>query len=85
MRGGTDDSVMLALHARRSAASIAAWAARRTAASGLAVVLTGTDLYRDIPTDAAAQRSLAAGAAHWWCCKNWGRGAARRHCAPRRG
>lgn len=52
------DTVMLALHARRSAASVAAWAAQRPAGA-LAVVLTGTDLYRDIQTDASAQRSLA--------------------------
>lgn len=52
------DTVMLALHARRSAASVAAWAAKRPAGA-LAVVLTGTDLYRDIQSDASAQRSLA--------------------------
>jgi putative glycosyltransferase (TIGR04348 family) len=52
------DDVMLALHARRSAPSIAAWAAQR-GSQGLAVVLTGTDLYRDITTDTAAQHSLA--------------------------
>ncbi len=52
-----DDSVMIALHARRSADSIAAWHARR-AGDRLALVLTGTDLYRDIETDPAAQRSL---------------------------
>jgi putative glycosyltransferase (TIGR04348 family) len=52
------DDVMLALHARRSALSIAAWAAQRSG-QGLAVVLTGTDLYRDIATDATAQHSLA--------------------------
>jgi len=52
------DAVMIALHARRSAASIAAWA-RQYPDRGLAVVLTGTDLYRDIQTDPAAQRSLA--------------------------
>lgn len=51
------DSVMIALHARRSAAAIAAWHARHGGAR-LAVVLTGTDLYRDIAADAAAQRSL---------------------------
>jgi len=49
---------MLALHARRSAPAIAAWAQAHPG-RGLAVVLTGTDLYRDIHTDAAAQRSLA--------------------------
>jgi putative glycosyltransferase (TIGR04348 family) len=51
------DAVMVALHARRSADPIAAWAAAR-GPHGLAVVLTGTDLYRDIATDPAAQRSL---------------------------
>jgi putative glycosyltransferase (TIGR04348 family) len=49
--------LMLALHARRSAASIAAWAETQ-AHKPLCVVLTGTDLYRDIHADAAAQRSL---------------------------
>ncbi len=49
---------MLALHARRSAASIAAWAAVHPG-RGLAVVLTGTDLYRDIHEDVSARRSLA--------------------------
>ena len=54
------DQVMLALHARRSAASVAAWAERQAPGPlGLAVVLTGTDLYRDIQDDAAAQQSLA--------------------------
>lgn len=51
------DTAMLALHARRSAPAIAAWADARPG-RGLAVVLTGTDLYQDIATDAAAQRSL---------------------------
>jgi putative glycosyltransferase (TIGR04348 family) len=51
------DTLMLALHARRSAAPIAAWADAHPG-RGLAVVLTGTDLYQDIATDAAAQRSL---------------------------
>ena len=48
---------MLALHARRSASAIAAWA-RAKGAHRLAVVLTGTDLYQDINQDAQAQRSL---------------------------
>jgi putative glycosyltransferase (TIGR04348 family) len=52
-----DDTVMLALHARRSAQPIAAWAQRHPG-RGLAVVLTGTDLYQDLASDAAAQRSL---------------------------
>lgn len=53
---GTD--LLLALHARRSADSIAAWAQAHPQRP-LVVALTGTDLYRDIATDAAAQRSLA--------------------------
>jgi putative glycosyltransferase (TIGR04348 family) len=48
---------MIALHARRSAASIAAWK-QRYPDRPLILVLTGTDLYRDIDSDAAAQRSL---------------------------
>jgi putative glycosyltransferase (TIGR04348 family) len=55
-RGG-DEALMVALHARRSAPSIAAWRAAHPARP-LVVVLTGTDLYRDIDTDPAAQRSL---------------------------
>lgn len=51
------DAVMLALHARRSADSIQAWA-RERGGRGLAVVLTGTDLYRDIDADPQAQHSL---------------------------
>lgn len=53
-----NDRVMLALHARRSAASIAAWAEAHPG-RGLAVVLTGTDLYQDLADDASAQRSVA--------------------------
>lgn len=53
------DEVLLALHARRSADSIAAWVARVQGSQGLAVVLTGTDLYRDIGHDESAQASLA--------------------------
>ena len=48
---------MIALHARRSAPSIHAWAALNSDKS-LVVVLTGTDLYRDIQTDSAARQSL---------------------------
>ncbi len=58
---GEPFDVMLALHARRSADSIAAWAQAQgvtATARGLGVVLTGTDLYRDIQTDAMAQASL---------------------------
>ena len=60
---GQPFSLMIALHARRSAESIGAWHEARVAAGAghcfpLIVVLTGTDLYRDIRSDAAAQRSL---------------------------
>ncbi|MHB8949663.1 MAG: selenoneine biosynthesis selenosugar synthase SenB [Rhodoferax sp.] len=58
---GEPFDVMLALHARRSADSIARWAQSKganQAAPGLGVVLTGTDLYRDIEFDASAQASL---------------------------
>ena len=54
-----DADLLLALHARRSAPSVAAWS---ETGRGLVVVLTGTDLYRDIAHDASAQRSL--GLAH---------------------
>jgi putative glycosyltransferase (TIGR04348 family) len=53
---GTD--ILLALHARRSAASVAAWAQAHPH-KPLVLALTGTDLYRDIRSDASAQRSLA--------------------------
>ncbi len=53
-----DEALMIALHARRSAPSVAAWRALPVARP-LVVVLTGTDLYRDIAVDATAQQSLA--------------------------
>lgn len=55
---GGDEALMIALHARRSAAAIAAWRAAHPGRPVL-LVLTGTDLYRDIGHDASAQRSLA--------------------------
>ena len=48
---------MVALHARRSAASIARFA-DSAPQRPLILVLTGTDLYRDIRSDASARRSL---------------------------
>jgi putative glycosyltransferase (TIGR04348 family) len=54
---GDAHAALIALHARRSAPSIAAWA-RAFPDRPLVVVLTGTDLYRDILFDADAQRSL---------------------------
>jgi putative glycosyltransferase (TIGR04348 family) len=56
-QGGNDD-LMIALHARRSAASVWAWR-QAPVPRPLLLVLTGTDLYRDIDSDADAQRSLA--------------------------
>lgn len=50
--------MMIALHARRSAASIARYAEAHPKRP-LVLVLTGTDIYRDIRSDKDAQRSLA--------------------------
>ncbi len=55
---GGDQALMLALHARRSAGAVAAWRAAHPQRP-LMLVLTGTDLYRDITTDTDARRSLA--------------------------
>lgn len=55
--GAAKDDAMIALHARRSAPAIEAGAAT-LGSMRLALVLTGTDLYRDIRCDASAQRSL---------------------------
>lgn len=54
---GESAQAMIALHARRSAAAIAGF---RATASGkrIAVVLTGTDLYRDLPESREAIASL---------------------------
>lgn len=49
---------MIALHARRSASSVQAWSAQHPG-KPLILVLTGTDLYRDIHSDANAQQALA--------------------------
>ena len=55
--GGAPCDAMIALHARRSAESIAAFSAA-CPLRPLIVVLTGTDLYKDILTNLAAQHSL---------------------------
>jgi putative glycosyltransferase (TIGR04348 family) len=57
--GAEDDGadLLIALHARRSAPSVARWRERRPDAP-LVLVLTGTDLYRDLDVDAAARHSL---------------------------
>lgn len=52
------DDVMIALHARKSAESVAAWYSAH-GGTQLVLALTGTDLYRDIQTDTLAQASLA--------------------------
>jgi len=56
---GPAADLLLALHARRSAGSVAAWRAAHPNLP-LVLALTGTDLYRDIATDAAAQASLVS-------------------------
>jgi putative glycosyltransferase (TIGR04348 family) len=55
---GLSTDLMIALHARRSHASIVRFAQARPRRP-LIVVLTGTDVYRDIRTDPAARESLA--------------------------
>jgi putative glycosyltransferase (TIGR04348 family) len=54
---GTPADALIALHARRSADSVARWS-EALPQRPLAVVLTGTDLYRDIGHDIDAERSL---------------------------
>ncbi len=51
--------ILVALHARRSAAAVAAWIERRPGRP-VVVALTGTDLYLDMPDSAAAMASAAA-------------------------
>jgi putative glycosyltransferase (TIGR04348 family) len=55
---GRDGDAMIALHARRSHGSIKRWREAHPRCS-LVLVLTGTDLYGDIHTDASARESLA--------------------------
>jgi putative glycosyltransferase (TIGR04348 family) len=59
---GEPADVLIALHARRSADSIARFRDAHPARP-LALVLTGTDLYRDIERDASAQHSLQCASA----------------------
>ncbi|MBK5104905.1 MAG: TIGR04348 family glycosyltransferase [Burkholderiales bacterium] len=54
---GRDCDLLIALHARRSHAAIHAWKSAHPRRP-LALVLTGTDLYRDIRSDADARASL---------------------------
>lgn len=55
--GGEEADLMVALHARKSAASVEKFH-RAHADRPLIVALTGTDLYRDIETSAEAQHAL---------------------------
>lgn len=54
---GEDADLLVALHARRSAASVRGFRARHRERP-VVVALTGTDLYRDLATSRAARRSL---------------------------
>lgn len=54
---GREYDVLIALHARRSHAAIKAWKAEHPGRP-LVLLLTGTDLYRDIRHDAQARESL---------------------------
>jgi putative glycosyltransferase (TIGR04348 family) len=54
---GEPADALIALHARRSASSVEDFRAKR-AQCGIAVVLTGTDLYRDLPGNSEATRCL---------------------------
>ena len=54
---GRPADALVALHARRSAATVADWRERHPEGP-LAVVLTGTDLYRDLPESEEARASL---------------------------
>jgi putative glycosyltransferase (TIGR04348 family) len=56
--GDAVPDLLIALHARRSAAALAAFDDAHPERPAL-LVLTGTDLYRDIHDDASAQASLA--------------------------
>ena len=63
------DQLMIALHARRSATPSPPGSAAHPG-RGLAVVLTGTDLYRDIHSDAGRPALARRWRRRWWCCRN---------------
>jgi len=54
---GGSESLLIAMHARRSAVSVAAWRSTHPGRPIL-LVLTGTDLYRDIARDESARLSI---------------------------
>ena len=60
--GAGDADLLIALHARRSAETIARWREARPDVP-IALVLTGTDLYRDLDLDPRARHSLECASA----------------------
>lgn len=56
-RGDEDADLLIALHARRSAAAVARFRAQRVSAP-LVLALTGTDVYRDIHSSPQARDSI---------------------------
>jgi putative glycosyltransferase (TIGR04348 family) len=54
---GQDCGVLIALHARKSAASVARFAARAQSRP-IVLCMTGTDLYQDLPASQDARRSV---------------------------
>jgi putative glycosyltransferase (TIGR04348 family) len=57
-----DGDLLIALHARRSADTISRWRERRPDAP-IVLVLTGTDLYRDLDLDPRARHSMQCASA----------------------
>ncbi|MFL6707207.1 MAG: selenoneine biosynthesis selenosugar synthase SenB, partial [Massilia sp.] len=60
--GDAAPDLLIALHARRAAPALAAFTAQHPDRPAI-LVLTGTDLYRDIAVDASAQASLESASA----------------------
>ncbi|MEO8523660.1 MAG: selenoneine biosynthesis selenosugar synthase SenB [Caldimonas sp.] len=60
--GAADADLLIALHARRSAETITRWREARPGAP-IALVLTGTDLYRDLDIDPSTRHSLQCASA----------------------
>lgn len=56
-----DDDLMIAIHAKKSSTSIAAWAQAKGCSKdcpSLIVVMSGTDLYEDLPHSVEAKKSI---------------------------
>src|SRR5688572_11343607 len=58
---GTAADALIALHARKSAESVARWVGQKSS-QGIGVVLTGTDLYQDLPDSREAAGALDSAA-----------------------